>query len=114
FAWISSPESVPLTTLSSTQIPTEANGWSGQNYTGFNNPEMDALIDGIERELDFEKRKELWARLQVLYTEELPVLPLYWRANAFPLPKWLKGVRPTGHQLTTTLWVEDWRVEGRN
>lgn len=114
FAWISSPESVPLTTLSSTQIPTEANGWSGQNYTGFNNPEMDALIDGIERELDFDKRKELWARLQVLYTEELPVLPLYWRANAFPLPKWLKGVRPTGHQLTTTLWVEEWRVEGRN
>lgn len=114
FAWISSPESVPLTTLSSTQIPTEANGWSGQNYTGFNNPEMDALIDGIERELDFERRKELWARLQVLYTEELPVLPLYWRANAFPLPKWLKGVRPTGHQLTTTLWIEEWRVEGRN
>ncbi|TQV82029.1 peptide ABC transporter substrate-binding protein [Denitrobaculum tricleocarpae] len=114
FAWISSPESVPLTTLSSTQIPTEANGWSGQNYTGFNNAEMDALIDGIERELDFEKRKKLWARLQTLYAEELPVIPLYWRANAFPLPKWLKGVRPTGHQLTTTLWVEEWRVEGRN
>ena len=114
FAWISSPESVPLTTLKSNQIPTEANGWSGQNYTGFQSPAMDELIDAIERELDFEKRKKLWAELQALYVEELPVLPLYWRANAFPLPKWLKGVRPTGHQLTTTLWVEDWRVEGRN
>ncbi len=114
FAWISSPESVPLTTLKSNQIPTEENGWSGQNYTGFQNPAMDELIDAIERELDFEKRKQLWADLQALYVEELPVLPLYWRANAFPLPKWLKGVRPTGHQLTTTLWVEDWRVEGRN
>ncbi len=114
FAWISSPESVPLTTLKSDQIPTEENGWSGQNYTGFQNPAMDELIDAIERELDFEKRKRLWADLQALYVEELPVLPLYWRANAFPLPKWLKGVRPTGHQLTTTLWVEDWRVEGRN
>ncbi len=114
FAWISSPESVPLTTLYSTQIPTEENGWSGQNYTGFANAEMDSLIDGIERELDPEKRKELWAGLQALYVEELPVLPLYWRANAFPLPKWLKGVRPTGHQLPSTLWIEEWRVEGRN
>lgn len=114
FAWISSPESVPLTTLKSNQIPTAENGWSGQNYTGFQNPAMDELIDAIERELDFEKRKRLWADLQALYVEELPVLPLYWRANAFPLPRWLKGVRPTGHQLTTTLWIEDWRVEGRN
>ncbi|WP_282607319.1 peptide ABC transporter substrate-binding protein [Pelagibius sp. Alg239-R121] len=114
FAWISAPESVPLTTLKSDQVPMEANGWSGQNYTGFKNAEMDQLIDGIERELDFEKRKALWAQLQSLYVEELPVIPLYWRANAFPLPKWLKGVRPTGHQLTTTLWIEEWRVEGRN
>jgi peptide/nickel transport system substrate-binding protein len=47
--------------------------------------------------------------LQTLYAEDLPVIPLYWRANAYVLPKWLEGVRPTGHQGTTTLWVEDWR-----
>ena len=23
-------------------------------------------------------------------------------------PKWLKGVRPTGHQFPSTLWVEQW------
>ncbi len=112
FAWLSAPENVPRTTLHSEQIPSEENAWGGQNYTGFANPEMDALIDAIEVELDRPKRKAMWSRLQRLYVEELPVIPLYWRAEAYVLPKWLSGVRPTGHQLTTTLWVEEWR-DGR-
>ena len=113
FAWLSSPENVPRTTLYSDQIPTAENNWAGQNYTGFKSPDMDALIDAIEIELDRDKRKALWSRLQRLYVEELPVIPLYWRADAYILPKWLTGVRPTGHQFTTALWVEEWRAEGR-
>ncbi|MDJ0943076.1 MAG: peptide ABC transporter substrate-binding protein [Kiloniellales bacterium] len=113
FAWSSSPENVPRSTLHSEEIPTEANGWSGQNYTAYSNPEMDDLIDRTERELDFDRRKELWARIQQIYAEDLPVLPLYWRANTYVLPKWLEGVRPTGHQYTTTLWVEEWRRGAR-
>jgi peptide/nickel transport system substrate-binding protein len=109
FAWLSSPESVPRTTLRSDQIPSADNAWAGQNYTGFRNPEMDQLIDRIEVELDRPKRQALWARLQRLYAEELPVIPLYWRANAYVLPKWLSGLRPTGHQGTTTLWIEEWQ-----
>ena len=108
FAWLSAPESVPRTTLHSEEIPSEANNWSGQNNTGYKNPEMDGLIDAIEIELDRDKRKALWQRLQKLYTEDLPVIPLYWRANSYILPKWLAGVRPTGHLGTTTLWVEEW------
>ncbi len=109
FAWLSSPENVPRTTLYSDMIPTEANNWSGQNNTGYRNPEMDRLIDAIEIELDRDARKLLWQRLQKLYTEDLPVIPLYWRANAYVLPKWLDGLRPTGHQFTTTHWIEEWR-----
>ena len=48
FAWLSAPEHVPRSTLHSEEIPTEENGWSGQNYTGFRNAEMDRLIDTIE------------------------------------------------------------------
>lgn len=110
FAWFSAPESVPRTTLHSTEIPTEANGWSGQNYSGFRNAAMDATIEAIETELDEGKRRALWGRLQQIYTEELPALPLWFRANPFILPAWLDGVRPTGHQFPTTLWVEEWRV----
>ncbi len=109
FAWLSSPENVPRSTLHCEQIPSAENGWGGQNYTGYCNPEMDALIDAIEVELDRARRAELWAELQRLYATDLPALPLYWRAQAFILPPWLEGVRPTGHMGTTTLWVEEWR-----
>ena len=111
FAWISAPESVPRTTLHSDHIPTPDNNWAGQNYTGFSNAEMDDLIEQIEVELDRDKRREMWRRLQHIYAEELPALPLYFRANPYILPKELKGVRPTGHQYPTTLWVEEWRAE---
>jgi len=108
YAWISSPENVPRSILRSSEIPNEANGFVGQNATGFANLEMDRLIDALEIELDAEKRKALWAEAQQLYATELPSLPLYFRSDVFILPKWLSGVRPTGNQSPTTLWVTDW------
>ncbi len=113
YAWSSAPENVPRTSLHSAEIPSAANGYSGQNYPGFRNAEADRLIDAIEVELDRNQRAALWHRLQALYAEELPALPLYFRANAYVLPKWLTGVTPTGHQYPTTLWIEQWRVVGR-
>lgn len=111
FAWYSAPESVPRTTLHSSMIPSEKNNWAGQNYTGYANPRMDELIDAIEVELDRPKRVALWRELQQLYADELPALPLLFRADAFILPKALKGLVPTGHQDPSTLWVENWRWE---
>ena len=110
YAWLSSPESVPRTTLHSEMIPTLENNWAGQNVMGFVNPEMDALIEQTETELDREVRRGLWRRMQQIYAEELPVLPLYFGAQAYILPPWLKGIEPTGHQESTTLWVERWRA----
>jgi peptide/nickel transport system substrate-binding protein len=111
YAWLSSPENLPKSTLYSSRIPTPENGWSGQNYTGFSSPEMDKLIDAAEIELDLDKRKALWRQIQMLYAEELPVLPLYFRALPYVTPKWLTGIRPTGNQFPSTLWVEEWRAD---
>lgn len=110
FAWLAAPENVPRSTLHSKEIPTPENNWAGQNYTGYRNTEVDALIDAIEIELDRDKRKALWSRLQAIYAEELPALPLYFRADPFIMPKWLKGIEPTGHQDISPLWVENWHV----
>ena len=111
FACLSAPESVPRTTLHSGMIPTAEKNWSGQNFTGYSNPVMDELIDAIEVDLDRASREKRWHKLQDIYATDLPALPLYFRASPFVLPKWLKGVRPTGHQITSTLWVEEWQVE---
>jgi peptide/nickel transport system substrate-binding protein len=109
FAWISAPESVPRSTLHSQEIPNEKNAWSGQNYGGYRDPRMDQLIDAIEVELDRERRRAMWAELQKRYAEELPALPLYFRSDAFVIPRWLEGVIPTGHQFPTSYRVEYWK-----
>jgi len=110
FAWGSPPENVPRTILRSDQIPSEANNWDGQNYTGYRDPETDRLLDQIEAELDRDKRRVLWFALQRRYAEALPVLPMYFRSNGFVMPTWLGGVEPTGHMFPTSLWVESWTV----
>lgn len=109
FAWISSPENVPRSTLHSDEITRAERNWSGQNYTGFRNAEMDALLEAIPVELDRERRLALWRRVQVIYATELPALPLYYRSDAHIWPRWLSGVRPTGHLNPSTLWVEQWQ-----
>lgn len=111
FAWFSSPKNVPRTTLHSSMIPTAENGWSGQNYTGYTSAVMDDAIDKVEVECSDDAQTRHWTTIQQTYAEDLPVLPLYFRANAFIMPKWLKGVTPTGHQYPSTLWVENWTAE---
>ncbi len=111
FAWTSAPENVPRSTLHSSEIPTAENNYSGQNYTTISMPELDAAIEAVEKTLTLEERLPYWEKIQQIYAEELPVLPLFWRPNSFILPHWLKGVRPTGHLNSSTDWVEEWRRE---
>jgi len=111
YSWVSRPQNVPRTTLHSKEIPTADNGWSGQNYPGYANSEMDKAIDAAERELDEGKRRGYFADIQRLYADDLPVLPMYFRVDSFVIPKPLKGIEPTGHLNSSTLWIEQWRWE---
>ena len=111
YAWVQRPEGVPRSSLHSKEIPSAANGWSGQNYPGYANPEMDTALDAAERELDVVKRRALFAEIQKLAADDLPSLPLFFRVDPFVIPKPLKGVTPTGTLNSSTLWVEQWRWE---
>ncbi|WP_342358929.1 peptide ABC transporter substrate-binding protein [Terrarubrum flagellatum] len=111
YAWSSNVGASPRRTLASDNIPTEANGWGGANYINFSNKRMDELIDRSETELDPDKQKEDWAEMQKIYAAELPVIPLFFRAEAHVVPKWLKGYEPTGHGDWSCFWSENWRSE---
>ena len=111
FAWSSSVESSPRQVLSSGQIPSAANGWGGGDYTDFHDARMDADIDALERELDFAKRRPIWADIQRIYAEQLPVLPLFFGSEAHVWPLWLHGVLPTGHNQPTSLAAEGWTID---
>ena len=109
FAWFSAPESVPRSILHSHSIPNADNGWAGENYTSYINPGMDQLIDRIETQPDFAARQPLWQRMQSLYQQDLPALPLFFKSDAHIWPRQLQGITPTGHEDQTPLWVENWR-----
>ena len=110
YGWTSAVTETPKRTLHSSQIPTAANNWAGANYIAFDNKRMDTLIDQAETELDAAKGKVLWAEMQKIYADELPVLPLFFRAEPHVIPKWLAGYTPTGHGDFSALWSENWHT----
>ena len=57
------------------------------------------------------KSRALFAEIQRIHADDLPVLPLFFRVDPFVIPKALKGVVPTGHLNSSTLWIEQWRWE---
>ena len=108
YAWTGLADEVPRATLSTDQIPTATNNWGGANYAGFSNPKMDEDIAAARSELDPAKQKAIWMDMQRIYVEQLPVLPLFFRADAHVTPTWLKGYEPTGHGDFAPLWAEGW------
>ncbi|MFP5519010.1 MAG: peptide ABC transporter substrate-binding protein [Bdellovibrionia bacterium] len=108
YAWVSSPENSPRSTVASESIPTEKNGWSGQNYPGWINKEVDKTLDALDLEFNPSKRIELAHTLLKHYTADIPVIPLYYRSDISVTPKSLKNYRMTGHQYHETNSIENW------
>jgi peptide/nickel transport system substrate-binding protein len=113
FAWVSSPDSPPRSTLHSKEIPTKENSFNGQNSGAFANKRADEILEEVFREFDFAKRKALMAELQKIYTDEVPTIPLYLRASIAVIPANLTGFELTGHLFYSTLAVEKWALSGK-
>src|ERR1035437_6771343 len=109
-AWVSNPEDPPTNTLATSAIPNAENNYGGANYSQFSDPTLDRLISEVQRELDPAKRKPLWVQMQKIYTEELPVLPLFFRTDVYVVPKWLTGVIRPGQLPSNYFGVETWGV----
>jgi peptide/nickel transport system substrate-binding protein len=45
------------------------------------------------------------------YNKEVPVVPLYFRADVAVTPKNLKNYFVTGHQVAGSNWAEYWTLE---
>jgi len=110
FAWFSSPENNPRSTMHSTNVPTEENGWSGQNDTRWVNEEVDALIEEIDVTFNHEKRVELVSKILYHYTNEVPVIPLYYRTSNSVIPANMEGYNLSPHQFSEANHVEFWRL----
>ncbi len=68
----------------------------GANRGGYENPAMDALLDGGRREPDMAKRKPVYDAIQKILSEDLPYITLWTSVNVAAVDKRVKGfvVRP--------------------
>ena len=58
-------------------IPNESNGFSGQNFLAYTNPEASDLAFAIDGEVDNNPRLALVRRLAAILAEDVPWIPLY-------------------------------------
>jgi ABC-type transport system substrate-binding protein len=91
-------------------ISPRANLWwrtgGSQNFSGYSNPEFDALLDQIDVELDSAKRAELIAQAQDVLDQDPP---WYLIGYTFHLPMWRDYVKGIG--LENRVFTEWGRVE---
>jgi peptide/nickel transport system substrate-binding protein len=96
YAWVMGRTSLGTSLWHSTQIPSQANNWEGQNYPGWRNAESDKLIDQVASELDTAKRIQMLKRQQEIWVDEVPSIPLFFRLSLTTAKKALKNVKPVG------------------
>ncbi len=108
FAWISSPDNVPLSTMHSKNIPSAANGFNGQNWSAYKNVKVDRILDATLKEFDPAKRKQMMRDALYVSTDDAATVPLYYRSDLAVVPKNLKNFRITGHQFYSTENIEKW------
>ena len=108
YGWSSTISESPRRTLGSDNIPTAANNYGGANYPGFKDATTDANIAKVESELDPAKAKVDWAEMQKAYAEQVPVVPLFFRAEPHIVPKWLHGYTPLGNGYNVGIFAEQW------
>ena len=66
----------------SSLTPSEANGWAGLNYYGWNNTENDKVINEVAVTIDPATRRRVNERHLQIFAEDLPILPLLVYMNA--------------------------------
>ncbi len=98
----------------SKNIPTEANGGSGYNYTRHRDAELDKWLDIAGKAASMEKRAEAYRMAQQRVSEILPHLYLYRRLTVHAFRNNVKGWIPNGYGIIDAVatWnVADWTVE---
>lgn len=76
----------------------------GFNYTFYNDPELDNLLDEGTTTLDPEKRKAVYAKVQRLMMEKALLIPIYYLSNLWAASAKLQGLF---HDTAGYFWLHD-------
>ncbi|MCS6912412.1 MAG: ABC transporter substrate-binding protein [Myxococcales bacterium] len=72
-------------------IPTPANPDGGHNRFRYRNAEVDALLEAGQREMDRARRKAIYARVQQILAQEVPLVPLWHVDNVVVMRQVVQG-----------------------
>lgn len=92
FAWIAGTDPRGWERWSCAGVPSSANNWTGNNFPGWCFFEADRAIRTATTSLDPAEREAAYLRQQQLFTQELPVLPLFQRVDLTLIGLTLQGV----------------------
>lgn len=63
----------------------------GLNYSFYSNYNLDNILERIKLSHDYEEKKELYLNAIELYTEDMPIVPLYIKMNALLIDEKIQG-----------------------
>jgi len=94
FGWLAGPEPAGFVLWSCKAVPNEANGWTGNNFSGWCFRDADRAISAATTSLNTNERAQAYLKQQQLFTQELPVLPLFQRRSLVLVSPRLHGLQP--------------------
>jgi peptide/nickel transport system substrate-binding protein len=90
------------------EIPQKANNWAGDNNSRYCNPEYDQLWQQSTKELDSQKRQELFIQMNDMLVNNTIIIPLIHRADVAAFSNNLVGYELTPWDRNT--WnIKDWK-----
>ncbi len=110
FAWIAGAHPRGWELWSCAGVPDETNNWTGNNFAGWCFFEANEAISAATTSLDPAEQQAAYLRQQQLFTQELPVLPLFQRIDVVIAQPALRGLslNPTA---PFTWNISEWRLE---
>ncbi len=109
YAWVFGPESDCEGLYTGDTIPGPGGTGEGQNYPAYKNEEVTRICHAVPAELDDARRTQMLQRMQEIWVEDLPVIPLYLRSDYVGHKPGLQQFLPTGAGMPITWNSPRWR-----
>ena len=116
YTWITGDDPGHLGLYDCASIPNEENNFAGQNYTGYCDPEADKLLSANETDpeisLSIEKRKPVLQQFYTLWTDAVPVIPLFSNTRVYVVRAGLQNFKAGPTQYAADAWNSwEWVLE---
>lgn len=114
FSWVSSAVRPNADMWLNEAIPSESNGWSGQNMSGWVfSEEHNQICKEITKIISEQKLQELLDKEIAIWTEELPIMPMLSRYDVDVYVRDIQMIKPTGSNTPLNWNANFWYREAK-